>query len=331
MSQEGIHEDSKNITREDVGRAAEGEDMQRDSKVFFGNSETEEYNGPYGNIDKLEHRPVRQVIIIERQPTLGDVLQRMAVISVYALVIQTFFAAWKRVHRKSHDVCVFLILLLFPPGFFLYIRSYSLPFCWLLFSGFMALNALKVLRGPLGKNVMRDIYGVFRTLFIVSNLGIFVGQALTFVCFYVRVQYLGYTLSILLFFLYFGLLSREVIFFLSETVAVSTGFYSKEGVPGKGNNNSLCMICTKAFDSKERIHTLVCTHSFHEDCIKGWCLLGKKPFCPYCKRTIESSSLPPELWHKTETWFYPLINTLRSFIVLTLVLTAIVLYKIRSQ
>lgn len=301
---------------------------KNDVDSFFDDIETAGY-GQYR--ESKEYRPVRQVIIIEREPTLGDVLQRIAVISVYALVIQTFFAAWKKISKKTHDICVFLILLLFPPGFFLYIQSYFLPFCWLLFSSFMLFNTLKVVKGSFGKDVMRDIYGVFKTLFIISNLGTLLGQSLTFVFFYMKPEYLGYTLSILLFFLYFGLLSREVIFFLSETVAISTGFYSKEGVPGKGNNNSLCMICTKSFDGSEKIHTLVCTHSFHEDCIKGWCLLGKKPFCPYCKKKIESSSLPPELWHKAEVWFYPLINTLRSFIVLTLVLTAIILYKIKYQ
>ncbi|KAG5859417.1 RING finger-like domain-containing protein [Encephalitozoon hellem] len=317
----GIEEKKEEVLKQ-------SKEVRSDADSFFEDTEIASYRLYKGDGG---HRTVRQVIIIEKQPTLGDVLQRIAVISVYALIIQTFFTAWKKINKKTHDVCVFLILLLFPPGFFLFMQSYFLPFCWLLFSGFMLFNTLKVMKGPLGKNVMRDIYGVFRSLFIISNLGTLLGQSLTFVFFYLKPEYLGYTLSILLFFLYFGLLSREVIFFLSETMAVSTGFYSKEGVPGKGNNNSLCMICTKLFDGSEKIHTLVCAHSFHEDCIKGWCLLGKKPFCPYCKKKIESASLPPELWHKAEVWFYPLINTLRSFIVLTLVLTGIILYKIRYQ
>ncbi|AFN82765.1 hypothetical protein EROM_031430 [Encephalitozoon romaleae SJ-2008] len=329
MKEEGKNENSSHGTGGKEEKVFDQAKVDKDDgDSFFDDIEAASYERYR---EGKEYRPIRQVIIIEREPTLGDVLQRIAVISVYALVIQTFFSAWKKINKKTHDICVFLILLLFPPGFFLYIQSYFLPFCWLLFSSFMLLNTLKVVKGSFGKDVMRDIYGVFKTLFIISNLGTFLGQSLTFMFFYLNPEYLGYTLSILLFFLYFGLLSREVIFFLSETMAISTGFYSKEGVPGKGNNNSLCMICTRSFDGSDRIHTLVCTHSFHEDCIKGWCLLGKKPFCPYCKKKIESSSLPPELWHKTEVWFYPLINTLRSFIVLTLVLTAIILYKIKYQ
>ncbi|KMV66518.1 hypothetical protein M970_031500 [Encephalitozoon cuniculi EcunIII-L] len=331
MSQEENHENSNHdaIERKKSKDSEKSKAAGHDNELFFDDAETTSYTGRYE--ERGMYRPVRQVIIIERQPSLGDVLQRMAVISIYAFIIQTFFTVWKKINKRSHDVCVFLILLFFPPGFFLYMQSYFLPFCWLMFCGFILFNTLKVLRGPFGKDAVRDIYSTFKTLFIVSNLGIFLGQFLTFTFFYLKTEYLGYALSVLLFFLYFGLMSREVIFFLSETVAISTGFYSKDGVPGKGNNNSLCMICTKSFDRTVKIHTLVCSHSFHEDCIKGWCLLGKKPFCPYCKKRIESSSLPSELWHKTETWFYPLINTLRSFIVLTLVLTTIVLYKIKYQ
>jgi len=286
----------------------------------------------YNHMNMYENKPVmRQIIIIERQPTLIDIIPKLVVISIYALIIQTFFTAWKKINRRSYNICIFLILLLFPPFFLIYVRSYFLPICWLVFSGFMLLNTLKVLKGPVNKNVMRDTYATFKMLFIISNVGIFIGQSSTFIFFYLKVEYLKYSILFLLFFLYFGLLSREIIFFLSEIMATNTGFYSKEGVPGKGNNNSLCMICTKMFDGTEKIHTLVCSHSFHSDCIKGWCLLGKKSFCPYCKRKVENSSLPIELWHKTEVWFFPLINTLRSFIVFTLVLTAVILYKIRYQ
>lgn len=286
----------------------------------------------HGGVGMYGDRPViRQVIIIERQPTLIDMIPKFIVIGIYALIIQTFFTIWKRINRRSYNICVFLILLLFPPLFLVYVHSFFLPVCWVIFLGFMLFNTLRALRGPHNKDAMRDTYAVFKMLFIVSNTGIFLGQSSTFVFFYLKVAYLKYSLLFLLFFLYFGLLSREIIFFLSEVMAASTGFYSKEGVPGKGNNNALCMICTRLFDGGEKIHTLVCGHSFHEDCIKGWCLLGKKSFCPYCKKKVDSSSLPVELWHKTEVWFFPLINTLRSFIVFTLVLTAIILYKIRYQ
>lgn len=274
---------------------------------------------------------VQRVIVLEREPTLLDMIPKMVLLGIYALVIQTFFSMWKRIHNRSYNICVFLILLLFPPLFFAHVHLYVLPVCWLAFCAFMLLNAVKVMGMRRNKDAMREVYAVFKVLFIVSNAGIFLGQAATVLLFYLAAGYLKYSIPFLLFFLYFGLLSREIIFFLSEMMAASTGFYSKEGVPGKGNNNTLCMICTKTFDGAEEIHTLQCNHSFHEECIKGWCLLGKKSFCPYCKKKVESASLPVELWHKTEVWFFPLINTLRSFIVFTLAMSVVIVYKINYQ
>ncbi|KAH9411850.1 hypothetical protein HK407_03g06020 [Ordospora pajunii] len=279
-----------------------------------------------------QRRVYRKVIIIERSQPVGEIMIRWLVsVAMYAFIIQTIFTVWKKVSSRTHDICVFLILMFFPPAFFVYARSYFLPGIWAGFMGFILISCFKMLKSQHDKEAMRRTYAIFKRLFIISNSGIFVGQALTFITFYVGTKYLMHSLSVLLFFVYFGLLSRETIFFLSEMMAVSTGFYSKEGVPGKGNNNSLCMICTKRFDGVEKIHTLGCGHSFHEDCIKGWCLLGKKLFCPYCKSRVVGSTLPPELWHKAEVWFYPLINTMRSFIIITLMLTGIVLYKIRYQ
>lgn len=33
--------------------------------------------------------------------------------------------------------------------------------------------------------------------------------------------------------------------------------------------------------------TLNCDHVFHEFCIRGWCIVGKKQTCPYCKEKVD--------------------------------------------
>lgn len=168
---------------------------------------------------------------------------------------------------------------------------------------------------PIKKETPRKIYKFFKLLFILTNLGIFMTQSLTIMSFFFFPSKIGKFFLSLLFNLYFGILSREMIFFFSETMAFNTGYYSKEGIPTKNNNNSICMICTKVFDNSEMIHTLICNHSFHEQCIKGWCMIAKKNSCPYCKKGVDLERIPKDIWYKTETWFYPLINTFRNFIV----------------
>jgi len=39
--------------------------------------------------------------------------------------------------------------------------------------------------------------------------------------------------------------------------------------------------------SEERKYTLSCQHSFHEFCIRGWCVVGKQQTCPYCKEKVD--------------------------------------------
>ena len=37
----------------------------------------------------------------------------------------------------------------------------------------------------------------------------------------------------------------------------------------------------------ENTYKLSCEHVFHEFCIRGWCIVGKKQTCPYCKEKVD--------------------------------------------
>lgn len=40
---------------------------------------------------------------------------------------------------------------------------------------------------------------------------------------------------------------------------------------------------------------------FHEFCIRGWCIIGKKQICPYCREKVDLERMFPSP--------YPFINT----------------------
>lgn len=42
---------------------------------------------------------------------------------------------------------------------------------------------------------------------------------------------------------------------------------------------------------KERIFVLTCGHKFHEYCIYGWCLIGKRQVCPFCREKVDLNRL----------------------------------------
>lgn len=40
-------------------------------------------------------------------------------------------------------------------------------------------------------------------------------------------------------------------------------------------------------NQKERLFVLTCGHKFHEYCIYGWCLVGKRQVCPFCREKVD--------------------------------------------
>lgn len=42
---------------------------------------------------------------------------------------------------------------------------------------------------------------------------------------------------------------------------------------------------------EERVFVLTCGHKFHEYCIYGWCLVGKRQVCPFCREKVDLSRL----------------------------------------
>ena len=37
----------------------------------------------------------------------------------------------------------------------------------------------------------------------------------------------------------------------------------------------------------ENTFRLTCSHEFHEFCIRGWCIVGKKETCPWCHEKVD--------------------------------------------
>eukprot|EP01043_Picozoa_sp_COSAG02_P058744 COSAG02_NODE_7362_length_3047_cov_4.165875_2_plen_64_part_00 len=52
-------------------------------------------------------------------------------------------------------------------------------------------------------------------------------------------------------------------------------------------------------EHKETTITLNCRHRYHEFCIRGWMIVGKKDTCPYCNEKVR----PRALMHWLHTVF----------------------------
>lgn len=69
-------------------------------------------------------------------------------------------------------------------------------------------------------------------------------------------------------------------------------------MPTRHLEENVCAVCGNEIlvvaDESNAVETsfrLPCKHVFHEYCIRGWCIIGKKQTCPYCKEKVDLKRL----------------------------------------
>lgn len=119
--------------------------------------------------------------------------------------------------------------------------------------------------------------------------------------------------------LYFGVLSRDFAEICAHRMASTIGYYTDSGVPTKALSDDVCAICNEKFavDEVEKRVKLPCGHEFHEFCIRGWSIVGKKQTCPYCSEKVDLKQLFPQPWSMTrqDVLFSQLLDALRYLVV----------------
>lgn len=137
-----------------------------------------------------------------------------------------------------------------------------------------------------------------------------------------------FSIGILLLFygLYFGVLGRDTVELLADRMASTIGYYNSGGLPNKHLRANVCAICGDSVDNDNSSNTdeasiggrgyqLDCRHMFHESCIRGWCLIGKKSMCPYCKEKVDMKQFITNPWDTQQALYLQLLDLLRYFIV----------------
>lgn len=75
-------------------------------------------------------------------------------------------------------------------------------------------------------------------------------------------------------------------------------YYTPQGMPNRNLEQNVCAVCGNDLLVSENesgvledTFKLSCHHVFHEFCIRGWCIIGKKQTCPYCKEKVDLKRL----------------------------------------
>ncbi|OPJ80333.1 RING finger protein 121 [Patagioenas fasciata monilis] len=56
------------------------------------------------------------------------------------------------------------------------------------------------------------------------------------------------------------------------------------------------------------------TPRFHEFCIRGWCIVGKKQTCPYCKEKVDLKRMFSNPWERPHVMYGQLLDWLRYLV-----------------
>jgi RING finger protein 121 len=132
--------------------------------------------------------------------------------------------------------------------------------------------------------------------------------------------------------MYFGVLGRDCANFITEALVTKIGYYSKDGIPSKQLGENVCAVCDTALynlrqgpqPNDEEVYTLSCKHQFHESCVKGWLVVGKRDTCPNCSEKVQLREIFKNPWETQNLAWGKILNALRFLLVYNPIVVALV-------
>jgi RING finger protein 121 len=271
------------------------------------------------------------------------------------VVAQAVIFWWKKKHQRSFLFVTLLGVWLIPFGFSVYAGFYRFLAIWAVFSAY-TLHIVKLASAAkLHPRTPRKVYGWFNFVHsggyavcvagyvaVIAEYFIFVGVG--------QNKTVGLGMLMMFYGLYYGVLGRDCAEWSADSMAKSIGYTSsKGGLPGRALQDNICAICdcdlvpgasdsslanrfndtyvdanSKSAKAKaataEKVFKLDCGHRFHDFCIRGWCLVGKKETCPYCKEKVRLKQITQGSFNKYVVHWGSALDWLRYLIVFNPVL-----------
>ncbi|XP_036181025.1 RING finger protein 121 isoform X9 [Myotis myotis] len=227
----------------------------------------------------------------------------MVLILIATLVVaQLLLVQWKQRHPRSYNMVTLFQMWVVPLYFTVKLHWWRFLVIWIFFSAVTAFVTFRATRKPLVQTTPRLVYKWFLLIYKISYATGIVGyMAVMFTLFGLNLLFkikpedaMDFGISLLFYGLYYGVLERDFAEMCADYMASTIGFYSESGMPTKHLSDSMCAVCGQQIFvdvSEEGIientYRLSCNHVFHEFCIRGWCIVGKKQTCPYCKEKVD--------------------------------------------
>lgn len=264
----------------------------------------------------------------------------MLLILIFALIVtQILLCIWKKYHFKSYQLSSTVGLLVIPFLTCIHFGWWRFVIIFCIFT-FITVNYAKLaFRRHISGTTPRLIYNYFYYIHTLSAFLSIFGY-LIFLLTLLGVPVLlnapeawaDAGLLIMFYGLYYGVAGRDLADICTDRMASHIGYYSEDGLPRLKLGANVCAACGNAINNSEseeyasgplcRPHTindktltLTCKHSFHEKCLRGWCIIGKKQICPYCKEKVNLQKTFSNPWEKPHVLFGQMIDLIRYFVV----------------
>ncbi|XP_074621335.1 E3 ubiquitin ligase RNF121-like isoform X3 [Acropora palmata] len=205
------------------------------------------------------------------------------------IVAQVLLVKWKKHYYKSFQAVTLVGMWLIPLYFNIKLQFWRMLSTWTLFSTLTGFIVYKSTRQPLSLTTPRNLALVKRT--------------------------------------------RSTL-----KLTPSSKYTSKGGLPSRSLDYNICAVCGLELalqqghdddDPLEKTYKLSCGHLFHEFCIRGWCIVGKKQTCPYCKEKVDLKRMFCNPWERPHVLFGQLLDWIRYLVVwqpIIIVVVQIIIY-----
>ncbi|CAH8538696.1 unnamed protein product [Heterobilharzia americana] len=221
----------------------------------------------------------------------------MFLVAVISLsVCQMGLMFWKQRHFRSYQLITLIAMWIVPFVYSIFAEFSRFVVVWVLFSlttgAMVYLSCKKRISTTTPRRVYRWFLFIHTTSYVLG-IGGYILMMLTFfqvnLLFFLPTKIaMDFALLVLFYGLYYGVIARDFAEVCTNKMAAQISYRVPQGMPIRRIDASVCSICTNDLvtDGGEKVHRLNCTHVFHDFCIRGWCIIGKKDTCPYCSEKV---------------------------------------------